>query len=162
MSDSELVTGIKYPRPFDTYAISLCQSASRTICILSPQLDPAAFDNTELATALNTLVRESRQAKVRILIKDSRALVGRGHRLLELARRLPSSIQIHKLSEHPNWNGETVVIRDRDGVLFKEGGSTHEAFYEPNSRASTLGQLELFEELWRYSTEDTELRSLRL
>ena len=162
MSDNELITGIEYPRPFDEYAISLCQSASRAICILSPQLDPAAFDNIELATALGALVRASRQTQVRILIKDSRPLVGRGHRLLKLARRLPSTVHIRKLPEHPNWNNETVVIRDRDGALFTPGGSDHEAFYEPNSSASALGHLELFEELWRYSIEDTELRSLRL
>jgi hypothetical protein len=162
VSDSDLVTGIEYPRPFDTYAISLSQSASRNICILSPQLDPAAFDNIELATALSTLARENRQTQVRILIKDTRSLVGRGHRLLELARRLPSSVHIRTLPEHPNWNNETVVIRDRDGVLFTLGGSDHEAFYEPDSRASTLSHLELFEDLWRYSIEDTELRSLLL
>jgi hypothetical protein len=162
MSDSELVSGIEYPRPFDTYAISLSQSASRALCILSPQLDPAAFDNTELSTALSTLARESSQTQVRILIKDSRPLVGRGHRLLELARRLPSIVHLRKLPEHPSWNNETVVIRDRDGVLFTLGDSDHEAFYEPDSRASAVSHLELFDELWRYSIEDTELRSLRL
>jgi hypothetical protein len=162
MSNSDFVTGIEYPRPFDTYAISLCQSASRYICILSPQLDPAAFDNSELADALSALARSSRQTQVRILISDPRSLVGHGHQLLELARRLPSAVHIRKLQEHPDWNNETVVIRDRDGVLYKPGGSDHEAFYEPNSRSSTLGHQELFEELWRFSVEDTDLRSLRI
>lgn len=162
MSDSESVSGIEYPRPFDAYAISLCQTASRHICILSPQLDPAAFDSAELAATLSTLARDSRQTQVRILVKESGLLVGRGHQLLQLARRLPSSVHIRKLAEHPNWNNETVVIRDRNGVLFKSSGSDHLAFYEPDSGAVTLPHLELFEELWRYSIEDTELRALRI
>ncbi len=162
MSNSEFVTGIEYPRPFDAYVISLCQSAARYICILSPQLDPAVFNNRELAVALSVLARNSRHTQVRILISDPRLLIGHGHPLLELARRLPSTVHIRKLPEHPDWNNETVVIRDRDGVLFKPGGSDHEAFYEPNSRASTLGHLELFDELWRVSVEDADLRSLRL
>ena len=93
---------------------------------------------------------------------DSRALVTRGHRLLLLARRLPSSVHIQKQADHPQWKGETIVICDRDGVLYKPGDSDHEGFYEPSSRASTQRHLELFEELWRHSAQDVELRSLSL
>ena len=162
MSNDAFVTGIDYPRPFDEYAVSLCENASRYICILSPQLDHAAFDNGKLVDALSALARRSRQTQVRILISDSRPLVTRGHQLLQLARRLPSTVRIRKLAEHPNWNNETVVIKDRDGVLYKPGGSEHDAFYEPNSRASTHRHLELFDELWRFSVEDAELRALHI
>ena len=154
------VTGVEYPHPFDELAVRLCRDASRYICILSPHLDHAAFDNAELADALSALARSSRQTQVRILISDARALVGRGHRLLQLARRIPSSVCIQKLSEHPDWNGETIVIRDRNGVLYKPGGNAHDGFYEPNSGASTQKHLELFDELWRHSATDTDLRSL--
>jgi hypothetical protein len=162
MSDNDFTTGIDYPCPFDRYVISLCEGASRHICLQSPKLDYAAFDNGELVDALSALARRSRQAEVRILINDAQAIFGRGHRLLQLARRLPSVVKIRKLTEHPQWNNETVVIRDRDGVLYKPGGSDHEAFYEPASRASTARHLELFDELWRYSVEDAELRSLHI
>jgi hypothetical protein len=69
-------------------------------------------------------------------------------------------VRIQRISEHPDWNGETIVIRDRDGVLYKPGGSDHEGFYEPASKSSTQGHLELFEELWRHSVQDPELRAL--
>ena len=160
MSNNQTVTRIEYPRPFNEYAVSLCSDASRYVCILSPQLDYKAFDSSDLVEALSALARRSRQTQVRILISDPRPLVGRGHALLELARRLPSTIHIRKLAEHPNWNNETVVIRDRAGVLYKPGGSEHEAFYEPDSPASTRRYLEQFEQLWRYSVEDSELRAL--
>ncbi|MAT92817.1 MAG: hypothetical protein CME59_09465 [Halioglobus sp.] len=161
-SGETFVTGLEYPRPFDEYAVRLAQSATRYLCILSPRLDHAAFDTAALADALSALARASRQTHIRILVSDSRELVGRGHRLLQLARRLPSKVLIQKLPEHPDWNGQTVVIRDRDGVLYKPGGSDHDAFYEPASRASTARHLDLFEELWRYSARDPELRSLSL
>ena len=162
MSPEESVKGIAYPRPFDEYTVQLCASASRYVCILSPRLDHLVFDSESLVEALSALARRSRQTQVRILISDSRAVVGRGHRLLQLARRLPSTVHIHKLAEHPNWNGETLVIRDRDGVLFKPGGSEHDAFFEAHSRAATEQHLELFEDLWRHSAKDSELRSLSL
>lgn len=166
MSDNELslefITGVAYPTPFDRYTVALCESAMRHLAIQSPQLDHAAFDNSALVEAISALARRSRQAQVRILVSDARSLVTRGHKLLQLARRLPSVVHIRKLAEHPQWNNETIVIRDRDGVLFKPGGSDHDAFYEPDSRASTVRHLELFDELWRYSVEDPELRSLHI
>jgi hypothetical protein len=162
MSNDEFLAGVEYPHPFDELAVSLCRSAARSLAILSPTLDHAAFDNRALAEAISALARSSRQTEVRILISDSRPLVTRGHRLLQLARRIPSSLRIQKLTDHPDWSGQTVVIRDRDGVLFKPGDSSHEGFYEPDSRASTQKHLELFEELWRYSVQDTELRALSL
>lgn len=159
---SEFLAGVSYPHPFDELAVELCSAAARQVCILSPALDPETFDNPALADALTALIRSSRQTRVRVLVADTRGLVTRGHRLLQLARRIPSSVQIHKLAEHPQWKNETVVICDRDGVLYKPGDSDHNGFYEPSSRASTRRHLDLFEELWRCSAEDVELRSLAL
>ena len=159
---SEFLTGVEYPHPFDDLAVELCSSAAREICILSQKLDHLVFDRPELVESIGVLIRSSRQTRVRILVADSRALVTRGHRLLLLARRLPSSVHIQKQADHPQWKGETIVICDRDGVLYKPGDSDHEGFYEPSSRASTQRHLELFEELWRHSAQDVELRSLSL
>ena len=51
-------------------------------------------------------------------------------------------------------------MRDHNGVLFKPGGADHEGFYEPDSRASTRRHLVLFNDLWRHSVEDVNLRQL--
>lgn len=157
---NEFLSSVQYPNPFDEYVVTLCDSASRQLYIQSPRLDHEVFDNPDLVRAISALIRRSRQTEVRILISDSAALVSRGHRLLQLARRLPSSVRIQKIAEHPDWNGETVVIRDLDGVLYKPGGAEHEGFYEPDSRASTRRHLELFNDLWRYSAQDPNLRAL--
>lgn len=159
---SEFISGVEYPRPFDELVVELCNTAARHLYILSPTLDHDVFDNPELITAISALIRRSRQTEVHILVGDSRSIIARGHRLVELARKLSSSIVIRKLAEHPDWNGETIVIRDRDGVLYKSGGADHNAFYEPGSRSSTQQHLDLFQELWRYSTEDSNLRTLSL
>ena len=156
------ITGVTYPSPFDDLAVELVDSASRHIDILSPRLDHAVFDRRELSEALSSLARRGRESRIRLLVKNARPIVQRGHRLLQLARRLPSSVKLHRLAEHPDWNGETIVIRDRDGVLYKPGDADHEGFYEPNSRASTQHHADLFEDLWRHSVEDTEFRAFSL
>ncbi len=156
------VQGVEYPHPFDDLAVELCNSARRYVAILSPYLDSSAFDNPELVSAISHLVRESRQSEVRILVSDVRPLVSRGHRLLQLARRMPTAVRIRKLTEHPDWKGETVVIRDRDAVLFKPAGSEDRAFCEMDARPVAEQHLEKFEDLWRYSEEDPDLRTLAI
>lgn len=156
------LSGVEYPAPFDELTLALAESATRYFYILSPDLDFRVFDSSDLVDALTALARRSRQTEIRILVADPRPLVQRGHRLLALARRLPSKVQLRALAEHPEWRGETLVIRDRDGVLYKPGDSDREGFYEPDSRASTQRHLELFHDLWRHGEQSAELRNVHL
>jgi len=151
-----------YPRPFDQLAVELCTSARRYIRILSPDLDHEVFDNEALREAISSLARRSKYSEVRILVSDTRALVHRGHQLLELARRIPSLVHLQVLAEHPEMNDDVMVIRDMDGLLFKPGGSEHQGVYEPDSKAVTKQYVERFDELWERSAPDTELRRLGL
>ena len=151
-----------YPHPFDDLAVELCSDARRYIRILSPDLDHEVFDNEALCTAISALARRSRHTEVRILVQDTRALAQRGHRLLELARRIPSLVHIQVLAEHPEINNDTMVIRDMDGLLFKPGDSEHQGIHEADSRAITTAYVEQFDDLWERSVPDAELRRLGL
>lgn len=162
MDDNNFISGVEYPSPFDRLALSLTESARRYLCILSPDLDFRVFDSPELVEAITALARRGRQTDIRLLVADPRPLVQRGHRLLHLARRLPSKVHLHCLAEHPQWRGESLVIRDRDGVLYKPCDADKNGFYEPDSRASTARHLDHFEELWRQGRESPELRRLNL
>lgn len=153
---------IDYPSPFDTVAVALCAAARRQISILSPSLDHQVFDNSDLASAISALARRGPESSVRILVSTPTPIVQRGHRLLELARRLPSSVTLQKLAEHPSWRGECLVICDRDSLLLKPGDSEHQAIYAPNDRARATHYLDLFNELWRRSSADINFRSLSL
>jgi predicted GNAT family N-acyltransferase len=152
---------VDYPEPLASAATALCASASRYLCIQSPALDHRVFDQAPLVDAVSALARSGRQSEVRVLVADTRPLLQRGHRLLALARRLPTSISIRRLAEHPDWNGETVVIRDRDGLLLQPEAQQR-GIYDPDSRARVKGHLELFNDLWRLGSEDAELRTLSL
>ena len=151
--------GVGYPTPFDELAVRLCDSARRHICILSPRLDHRVFDQADLVYALSGLARRGPQSEIRILVANPEPIIQRGHRLLELARRLPSVLQLHKLAEHPSWRGETLVLRDNDGALVKPLETDQQAFYEPDSRARCSQYSELFNELWRRSSPDINFRS---
>lgn len=151
-----------YPNPFDELAVELCNEARRSICILSPDLDHQVFDSESLCDSISALARRSRYTEVRILVSDTRAIVQRGHRLLELSRRVPSLVHIQVLAEHPEMNDDTMVIRDMDGLLFKPGDSEHQGIYEADSKATAKSYIERFDELWERSAPDPQLRRLGL
>jgi hypothetical protein len=153
--------GVTYPQPLAELTLKICSSSSRKIRIVSPQLDHRIFDNPELVDALSALARRDRNSSVHILISDSRPIINDGHRVLNLARRLPSSVSIRKLADHPEMTGDTIIIRDLDGVIFmpEDGGP---GFYEPDSRSSAQLFINKFEPLWQRSVQDPEFRRLGL
>jgi len=159
---SAFVGNVGYPSPFDELTLALCQDAKRCVRIQSPLLDHQVFDNKALQHTLSALARKSRHTWVHILINDSTASRKRGHALLELARRLSSSVSIKKLEHHPQWNGETVIISDNKGVLYKPGDVDHEAFYQPDSAASAQRHADRFDEIWQRAREDRELRQMSI
>lgn len=156
------IVRLRYPTPFDQLVVAQARLARRELAILSPDLDKRLFHREELTDALRRLAREERQARIRVLVMDARALVGRGHALLSLARRIPTKLSIRRLAEHPDWDGDTQVIRDRDSLLALPGTVRDPGFYRPGDRARCEPELGRFEELWRAGVVDPEFRALSL
>ena len=152
---------ISYPAQFTECCIVLAKSAQRKIRIYSPTLEHAAFDSQDLASALAGLARRSRACDIRILISDSRAMVNHGHRLLSLSRRLPSTVKIQKLAEHPELPSDTFLLSDSIGLVYKPLDAD-QGFHAPEHRAKAQGYVERFDALWNRSQADNELRELRI
>jgi predicted GNAT family N-acyltransferase len=156
------ITNVQYPRPFDTLALNLAQTARRNIRIYSTQLDPLVFDSEELASAMITLAQRGRFSDIRILINDARPMSKRGHRLLNLSRRLSSTIKIRVVEEHPELPDATYLVRDTNGVVYKPDDRNKPGFYEPDSRASAKRFVTQFDYLWNWGKVDPRLQLLRL
>ena len=134
----------------------------RSVEIYSPRLDHLLFDTREVVDALSTFVRRGAPARLRILIHSSDLVIGRGHRLLELSRRIDSKIDIRRVPEELASDTHTYVTWDRRGYWLMpdyreyDGLSNH---YDP-VQANRLD--ERFEYLWERGISDPELRTLRL
>ena len=66
----------------------MLQSARRRVLILSPYLDHELFDKPAVVDALSELARSAPRVEIKILIFDSKLIVDRGHRIVELEREL--------------------------------------------------------------------------
>jgi predicted GNAT family N-acyltransferase len=153
---------VAYPQPFAQLAVAQARLARRELAILSPRLDRKVFEQPDFLDGLRALLRGSRQSRVRILVRDVRPIIEHGHRLVQLARRLPSSIELRRLAEHPDWDGDTEILRDRSAVLSHPGGESDPGNYRPDDRGRCQVALGRFDELWRVGVVDPEFRALSI
>lgn len=143
-------------------ALSLATQARRGIDVVSRHLDPTLYDNEAFATALRALVVGSHRAQVRILLLDSAPVVARGHRLVELARRLSSYIAIRTPApEHKDLN-EAWLVADTTGYLYRRFSDRYEATANFADRRLSGSLTNRFGEIWQRAQPDVNMRRLHL
>lgn len=142
--------------------LALAQQARRTLDIVSRDLDPALYDNADFAGALRELVVNSRRAQIRVLLLDSAPVIGRGHRLVELAQRLSTYISIRIPShEHKDLN-EAWLTADAAGFLHRRFSDRYEATANFADRRQATALVNRFDEIWQRAQPDGNLRRLHL
>ena len=142
--------------------VECLQEPVRTVQIYSQYLDHALFDQLEVVDALSSFARRGPPAQLQVLIHSSQLIISRGHRLLELARRMDSKIQIRRVPEELASDLHSSVVWDERGYWLMPDFREYEGLaniYDPVQAARLA---ERFDYLWHKSVEDAELRVLRL
>ena len=157
---SERIAAASYPAPTDQLVLNLARRANRTIRIFSDTLDHLLFDDKDLAERLSDLARSTRDSQVQILITNSQLIQQKGHRLLDLSRRLPSSVHLHITKVPEALAGKMVVLADHDGVLYMPNINDGRVRFEPSDRPLCMRLIEVFDRVWQRSEADPNLREL--
>ena len=116
------------------------EASSRYVDIVSDDLLPSVLNNDDVVTAFTRLARRGR------------------HKLIGLARRLTTALEIHVLSGHPEWPGSTWILCDRSEGLSVKSVSPPEGSVLSHPEAKRLS--ETFDRLWLASHETPELRTI--
>lgn len=139
---------------------SLLQTAERSVCIVSPTLDVRLFGTPDCVELLSRFARRAAVPNVRILVEDVRAIAESGHRLLELARRLPSKIALRRLpDEVPEEVMRNFVVVDERGYWVVPDRESWSGFCNDNDRVEARRLVDEFDRLFDRSRDDPELRS---
>lgn len=142
--------------------LSMSQQARHRILIFSHDLDHTLFDTDELYEAIKTLAIASHRTHIHIIVQDAKPMTQKGHRLLNLARRITSHIKIKVTAKEHEDILESFIIFDDRAYIVRNNPERFEAygnFYEP---LKTRQLSEEFEELWNRSIIDSSLRRLSL
>jgi len=145
-----------------TVALAMARQAVRTLHIFTRDLDHAVFDTPEFEEAASHLARGSQYSRILILVQDSGAAVRRGHRLVDLAQRLSSKIEIRKpVAEYADVN-RAFFVADETGYITRQLADRYEAVANFSDRLAARDLVAFFNEVWQRSQQDSQLRRLHL
>lgn len=143
-------------------ALELAQQSRRQLRLLSHTLESELFDRDDFASALSKLARASRFSEIRILVLEVKPIVERGHRLLELCRRLSTTLHIRRADCEPETIKENFLVADDRGVLCYMLREPEKAWADFNNLPLAQDYATQFDELWHRSIDDPELRLLHI
>ncbi|MCB1693658.1 MAG: GNAT family N-acetyltransferase [Pseudomonadales bacterium] len=147
---------------FRNVIIEMCRQANQTIRIYSPLLEHKLFDSPQLREICSALARRNKYTKIEILIYDSHRVVKNGHALLEIARKLPSSIGMKIVDPELRQLNHEYVLADDAGLIYRhdnEAWDGYANFYE-KTESNRLGRA--FTAAWESGLIDPNLRVLRI
>lgn len=138
----------------------MAQQASYHIDIFSYDLDKPLYDQVGFIDAIKTLSLHQRGLSVRILIQNSDTVQREGHRLLELARRLTSKIEIKRPHEDYIDHAENFMIADKIGYIRRKTTDRYEGEANFCDRLGSKLLYEFFSTIWERSEPESMLRRL--
>ena len=141
-----------------TLVLEQLASTSRHVTILSPDLKPQVLNSAPVVDGLALLARRGRQSRIRLLMGHFQPAQMNSHLLVQLARRLTSAVELKVLSEHPQWQGETVILFDRSSALIWKDTPGASAMLAP--RAIATRWHETLEQLWTAADHSPDMRRL--
>ena len=136
--------------------------AQSSLDIISRDLDPFLYDQENLLDLLSGLCVRNRQARIRFLVQDPTTPIRRNHRLIELGRRLSSSIEFRQPHQDYRYYNAACLIADHCGLIHRSLADRFEGtanFYAPVAAGR---ELDFFTEVWERSESHPEFRRLYL
>ncbi len=142
--------------------LELFRKSKRLIQIHSFSLDKRILSNREIELSITQLIRSSRKAKVQCLIYDEKELQGFDHRIVSLAQRFTSFIEIKII---PNDYKNTIsgfYLVDQQFMLYRSNREKYEAIQFNQRQIEVKDKVKYFEDIWQQSRPASFLRSLHL
>ncbi|MDF1819104.1 MAG: hypothetical protein P1U54_10725 [Immundisolibacteraceae bacterium] len=145
------------------HACAMLEQCGRNVNIFTQNFDPAILDNEKFSDALRAfVVGHSRIARVRILVQRPETAILQGHRLVELARKLTSMIEIRRPASQHAGIADAFLTFDNRAYLHRELGDRPEGKGCHDDSLRTLELIRRFGEVWSMSEPEAEFRRLGL
>ncbi|MCG6887611.1 MAG: hypothetical protein LJE74_10405 [Proteobacteria bacterium] len=146
----------------DNVAVTLAmlRQTRRTVDIFSRQLDGRLYDKSEFITLMGQLASRQPRVRIRILLKQVEPLVSHNHRIIELSRKLSSSIHIRLVHENYKEYNQAFMIFDDRGVIKRQLADRYEGIASFNDPMTARPLGAFFDEVWEISQPDPNLRRL--
>lgn len=142
--------------------LSMLKQARQSLAIYSHNLDGSLYDTSEFIEALKQLSLNNKVSTIRVLLRDIDYISRHGHRFVELARRLPSFIEIRQTSSDFDHIISCYSIVDKRGIIFRGDALRYEARVNFNHPLVARDLLKQFDTIWEQSESSQEMRNLHI
>lgn len=140
---------------------TLLLGARHRLCVLVRELHPELLNDTACMVQLRRLAISGRGASIRILAQDLSRALREGSRLLELAQRLSSVIELRQPVEAADLAYPSAFMcTDTGGYLFRPVESAMGAVGSTCAPGRAVELMQLFEQVWARAEPSRELRAL--
>lgn len=143
-------------------ALELVKQSSQKLAIISHELDPNVYDQADFLDVLRKLAINNRYVEVRIIVFEPELIVRKGHKLLDLAGKISSFIEMRKVSSKYKSFNESVLIADEVGYLYRESKERYKGKVNFNSRRESKHLLDVFNNMWETAKSDPNLRRMHI
>lgn len=141
-------------------SVAVAAVAKRELALFSRDLEPLLYDRQEFITVVQALATRSRMSRIRMACIDPGASVRAGHRIIALAQRFSSYIEVRRASrDHENLK-DTFLVADDTALLYRPLCTRYEGYADLHAPMEARERLRPFEEIWQQAEPDPEFRRL--
>jgi hypothetical protein len=157
--DRELIEGTD---AFGTKLGELIAGTSATLFVLSLRLDRKWYAREDVVDALKQFALRSERSNARVLVADARGATSNSNPFLDLARRLPSRVQMRELTpEKREQDGPEIIIADRTRMLELGDQRRLSASFYPSASPRMLEKMKDLDAYWDESEPVLELSGMK-
>ncbi len=162
LGESEAIQQLAGLETLRQAALGILAQAQREVLITSIDLEMPRYDNDAFIDQLSLFARSSRHTVTRILIGTPQLAVRESHRLVGLARRLSSLIEVRQIHENDLDELESWIIADSVGVLRCTSRQPWLGVLNPKAIPHGQHYREQFYEWWMRAGEVPDFREIRI
>ena len=141
-------------------AVAVAATAKRELALFSHDLEPLLYDKDDFIRTVQALATRSRMSRIRIVSIDPGASIRAGHRLISLAQRFSSYMEVRRAAKDHAQLAETFLVADEEAVLFRPIASRYEGYADVHAPLEARKFLRQFADIWEMAEPDPEFRRL--
>ena len=141
-------------------SVAVAAVAKRELVLFSRDLEPLLYDQQEFIAVVQALATRSRMSRIRIVCIDPGASVRAGNRIIALAQRFSSYIEVRRASRDHENLVDTYLVADDVALLYRPLCTRYEGFADLRSPLQAREKLRGFEDSWQQAEPDPEFRRL--
>ncbi|MGB5831370.1 MAG: GNAT family N-acetyltransferase, partial [Thiohalocapsa sp.] len=154
---------LEEPHRLQQTVATLVAQARRELHVVTPDLEPTLYDRAVFLEQVRRLaIDRPARLPVRILLADADPAIRRGHRLIELSRKLASAVQIRAIPDEVVDSCDHFLLADDSGYCLRRLAAPETSLADFNDTASVRRLQQSFDRIWEQATTHAGLRRLNI